>query len=479
MSLQTVFFLLLDLLLKGAAVLILATAAAWLLRGASAANRGAVWSSAFLVLLLLPLTLALQPQWSWISPRLAESRELLPPPGAVMSTSPTLPLSATEATPLDALMERLLDWQFALVAAWLAGACLLLIRRAAGTLQLWNLRRRSITPPSRILQLSREAADACQLRHPAAVRLSEDRTMPLTWGTWAPVILLPVESVDWHEDLLCIVLRHEYGHIHRRDARFRLLAQIACAFHWMNPLAWYAARELRLVQEQAADDLVLQAGVDPIAYADELVASVRRFLQPARTFEDALAMAQPSTLETRVNALLDERRDRRPLNRLFLCGSIASTALMLAGSAVAQISDKASPVTPQPAPTTPFPAASNATVPVHKFGEHPIKIDAENVSMVNDVALAEGKATLSYPGVKIAGDTIRYFPATRTAIAEGNVDFTAENRDRITGADAARVAFDYIGITGVDAVVEYNLQTKKFKALGKTKSVLKKMGEPE
>lgn len=103
-------------------------------------------------------------------------------------------------------------------------------------------------------------------------------------------------------------------------------------------------------------------------------------------------------------------------------------------------------------------------MPADKFGEHPIKIDAENTSVENGVALAVGNATLRYQGVRIAADTIRYFPATRMVIAQGNVDFTDENGNRITGADA---------------IVEYVLQTKKFKVFGKHKSVLKDMGEPK
>ena len=58
----------------------------------------------------------------------------------------------------------------------------------------------------------------------------------------------------------------------------QLLAQIACALHWFNPLVWFAAWRLGLERERACDDLVLASGVRPSAYAGHLLEIVTGLL---------------------------------------------------------------------------------------------------------------------------------------------------------------------------------------------------------
>ena len=46
----------------------------------------------------------------------------------------------------------------------------------------------------------------------------------------------------------------------RRDCLTHVIAQLACALYWFNPLAWIAARHVRTERERACDDLVLACG---------------------------------------------------------------------------------------------------------------------------------------------------------------------------------------------------------------------------
>lgn len=468
MTLQFAFPFLADLLMKSVSVLVLAFAVAWLLRCASAANRNAVWSTAFAILLLLPVTLAVQPRWSWFPRQQLQLSGMQHAQAAVKHVSQPLASQVNEAAAQSLSAWRLLDWRAAVVAVWLAGALLLLARRMVASIQLWKLKRRSISPPARILNLACETANSYRITRISEVRLSESLTVPLTWGFWRPVIMLPLEAVEWYEDILRIALRHEYAHVRRSDALFRLVAQIACAIHWMNPLVWRAARKLRLDQEQASDDLVLQAGVDPVTYADELVASVRRCLQPAEAFEHALAMAQPSTLEKRVNAVLDGDRDRRPLSRQLLVSSIAAMLLALAGSALAQVTATDITAAPQSADlrpanphfSAPRTAESNSSVPANPTPLQPnllgklLDIQAQHTSVENGVFVAKGSATFRDEYVRIAAQTIRYDPSTLILHASGNLEFTSPDGGRITGAESQ---------------LEYNLLTKRTKVSGKSK----------
>jgi hypothetical protein len=50
----------------------------------------------------------------------------------------------------------------------------------------------------------------------------------------------------------------------------QMLAHLACAFYWFNPLIWFAAHQLRLERERACDDFVLTAGTSGADYATHL-----------------------------------------------------------------------------------------------------------------------------------------------------------------------------------------------------------------
>ena len=70
--------------------------------------------------------------------------------------------------------------------------------------------------------------------------------IPMTWGVVHPVVLLPRTWRDWSQHQCRCVLLHELAHVHRRDVVFQLVARLAVAFHWFNPLVWYGLRQLRV-----------------------------------------------------------------------------------------------------------------------------------------------------------------------------------------------------------------------------------------
>lgn len=521
MDMENLFYSLADLLLKGVAIMTLASAMSVLFRRSSAARQDVIWSFAFVALLLLPFALLLPPQWSWMPTGDAVAQESAH--GARESIVLFVPQSSADLAPAGRTIPLVLpDGNVALLAVWLVGLAALLLRRAAGSFQIWRLARSSVTPPPRIAQLSREAALHFGLRRAAVLQLSPTIHVPLTWGTWRPVITLPVESVYWSEERLLIALRHEYAHIRRHDALTRLIAQLACAIHWLNPLAWLAAKKLRLLQEQAADDLVLASGVDPVVYADELVQTVRR-LQTSAVFQPALAMAQPGTLEERVLAVLDETRIRKGGNRAIVAAGAATAALSLAASAVAQVSPAKPDERSGPTGSAGAPPASSAApdasannwidlnimpasgiyegflrydwkgfipvgapvgapistldhvfstnftkrppepIPEEEFGKTPITIDAEEVRYEDGIPRAEGAAKLVYRAAVITADLLQYHPTTKTVFAWGKVEIIAQN--------GARTA-------GEAAIVEYNLLTDEAKYIGPYRPTPNSVGGP-
>jgi TonB family protein len=160
-----------------------------------------------------------------------------------------------------------------------------------------------------------------------------DAPMPLTWGILRPVVVLPDDAERWPEARLRTVLLHELVHVRRLDLLAQAVAQAACCLYWFHPLAWVALRQLRKERERACDDAVLLGGVAAHDYAGHLLDLVRALAAKRSPWADAPAMAESSDLESRVRALLDRGRNRRPLSRraaLVVAAAVVAVLLPLA-----------------------------------------------------------------------------------------------------------------------------------------------------
>jgi len=135
-----------------------------------------------------------------------------------------------------------------------------------------------------------------------------------TWGARRPCVLLPSHAPTWSEDRMRIVLSHELAHIARHDWIVQVAAEMLRAVAWFHPLMWMACTRLRRAAEQACDDAVLRRGIPAPAYAGHLI-ELARDCRPAVAFGSATPMADPSTLERRIVAMLNPRLDRQPISR--------------------------------------------------------------------------------------------------------------------------------------------------------------------
>jgi beta-lactamase regulating signal transducer with metallopeptidase domain len=355
-----------DLLLKSGALLALGAGLLLTWRKRSAANRHAISVAIFAALLLLPLTTLISPIWSFTLKEKADPAVSvrLPFPGT-SQTSPGQadPLSAEPASRSAVSPSVEIPWKWLALSVWLGGVLLLLARRGLIVLKLRTVVRRSeAIRDGRLRAIIEDLVKKSGVR--AEVRESALCRVPIVAGIVRPVVLLPLEAKDWNDGLIASALRHELGHIRRRDCVTRLLADIVRAFYWLNPLVWFAARQMRLVQEQACDDLVLNSGAPAGEYAGQLVEVVRHLGGDRFTAHHALAMAQPSTLETRVLAIVDATRDRSPrsVRGTFAGFAFVATALALGTAAQLRAADPEKPVAlASAAPDDDAPDTSNAS----------------------------------------------------------------------------------------------------------------------
>lgn len=280
------------LALKATLILAAAFAAAACLRRGPAAVRHFLWTAALAAILALPLA------------------SLAPPPAAVQVAfvEPAVVVAAAAApAPIPA---RNIPW---LAILYAAAAMLAAARFLTGAFRIARAARRAA--PSTL-------GDGFGVR---AV-LSPEIPVPLAWGMLRPVVVLPAAAASWPVDRLRSVLLHEAMHHRRRDLLAQAVAQTACCLYWWNPLAWLALARQRADRERACDDAVLRHGVAAHDYAAHLVDVVRAAANPR--WSGALAMADSSTLETRVRGVLDPHADRRPLTYR-AAAAVAAAALVL------------------------------------------------------------------------------------------------------------------------------------------------------
>lgn len=231
--------------------------------------------------------------------------------------------------------------------AWILGSVFMLGRFALAWMRLQTLRRQSSAFRS-------DAVDISGLRHRGRVfetleiRISptQEPRVPITWGCWKPVVLLPKSANDWPATRLTAVLLHEFGHVRRRDPLMQTFALLVCAIHWFNPFFWRAARKMEVDAEIAADDCAILAGLRPSSYAAELLHFAAQLApQPRSKTWIETAMAKEFTVENRLRAILEPASVRGPIGFwraamvnalvliLFISAGLSTKALPVGGQA--------------------------------------------------------------------------------------------------------------------------------------------------
>lgn len=302
----------LGLALRVGLVLGLALAAMGPLRKASSATRRLVLALAMVAALMLPAVSWLAPAWHVATPVAARSI------GVLVAGEP-LTVTATDGGSHVAM---------AAFMVWAIGALVVLGRLVVGLFESRAIARRAEPATS----WSATVAWAERVfGERVVVRATTELEAPAVTGLFAPVVLVPKGSEAWSEERKFAVLGHELAHVRQGDCLVQVVAQVVCALHWFDPLAWMVARRLRIERELAADDAVIAAGACASRYAEDLlaIAGVHRRLA------GALGMADGSPLVERVAAILSRGRKRSPLSggrATLVAGGVSVASLAIACS---------------------------------------------------------------------------------------------------------------------------------------------------
>lgn len=302
------------------------------MRGSSAAVRHRLWALGFVALAALPFLIGRVPNVEVAAPPLAS----FAPPSVRPSTLPAEPSSMEAAPPVENPLPESrpapetvgvtappLQVENVLTVVWGLGLAFSLARLG------WGLARAAA-----IARSGDPVPHDPDFGLPARSRLrTTDRLdVPVTFGLFRPIVLLPKEAVDWSADRLRAVALHEGAHIRRGDWAWSMLASLVRAAYWFHPLVGWAAGRLRAESEHAADDAVLRTGILPADYAEALV-EIAASLRTRRAPLAVLSVVERATLRSRVAAILCGAVARQPLTRrsaLAALTLVATTAVAFA-----------------------------------------------------------------------------------------------------------------------------------------------------
>jgi TonB family protein len=321
--------LLTALVIRPSVILLLGLLLAACFSKRSAALRHCILAAAmFGAAAVIPFSLAV-PAWEVSLP--AEATRVVRT--ATNTAAPAEPVAATQfasaavdVTPV-APAEVPFDWMPLAATAWAAGFLLSAGAILVGMARLSRVAARaSRVDDARSVGIARTIAAGYGIEREVILLQTDTLDLLATWGVLRPRVLLPAHARDWSEERLHVVLCHELAHVRRYDWFVQMAAEGLRTLLWFNPLTWIACRQLRRESEQACDDAVLGKGVPARAYASHLLELARKCRLPEFPWSSAMPMANPSTLERRITAMLNPRLDRQALSRR----AIAAIAVLLA-----------------------------------------------------------------------------------------------------------------------------------------------------
>ena len=330
--------------IKALVLLAFATGITLSLKRRAARVRAVVWSTAIAGCLLIPLVAPFLPSWTFPVPAALE--RFTSPPEQVVTVHALLESAQIDSATTTIHLPEIaisnsvekgfnVEWTLVIGVLWALGAATLLGRLGIGS---WRVRQaiRSAHPVNDPYWrwLLENALEQTGCRRTVRLLWSEAVDVPATVGFVRPTIVLPPRASMWLHDRRKAVLLHEAVHVARFDWPVRVIARIARAAYWFNPLIWWAVRRLDLEQELACDEEVLALGTGASDYACHLLGVARHAVPTPSPAIPALWMARRTHLEERIMTMLKRTTHRRVGIAVLIPAAIVMAAMVPALAAV-------------------------------------------------------------------------------------------------------------------------------------------------
>ena len=303
-----------------------------LMRKRSAAERSWVAHIGLFALVIMALAPLVLPRWNVEAPALLgnvpalETTAQAPAPHIATASAP---IGAQELPDLKASQPISISPEAAATAVYALPAAILLFITFLALARLIALRARAdVLVDGHWLSALARAQRRMGFKHGTALLTSNELASPISWGLMRPVIVLNDRAVEASGEAEAIIA-HELAHVARMDWVKLLLARVATALFWFNPLVWLLAREAHQLREEAADDAVLATDVVDTDYA-QLLVGVARHECPGLLLGAHGVAPSKSSLARRVARVLDGKSVRGPAARSFALGVFVGAVLVAA-----------------------------------------------------------------------------------------------------------------------------------------------------
>ena len=201
-----------------------------------------------------------------------------------------------------------------ILCIWAIGTFTMLIRLAFGLSRIRRLRRTATVADDSYQEICKRLAQQLNIIRPITVCFSDRIVSPISFGWLSPSILIPRKlNLEQFE----LVAAHELAHVQRLDWLTNLFSQVVGAIFFFHPIYHFLNRKLVHLRERICDDWVIQLTGARKNYAQCLLDLVRH---ENRAIPLALALNQPSQLESRIDSILKHNRrlDLKPKPRLLM-----------------------------------------------------------------------------------------------------------------------------------------------------------------
>lgn len=211
---------------------------------------------------------------------------LQPSPGQTVTVADTESSVNLKLVKTRAFFQRNFYW---ICFVWICGLVLLMTRLVGGYVYTRRLRNYQLIPlDSDWLQRVGAMAAKMGIRRKVVACCSPLTLVPLTIGTFKPVILFPVSAfTGLSADEIEAILAHELAHVVRNDYFFNIIQSLVEILFFYHPAVWIISAQIRSERENSCDNVAIAVTGNKIAYVKALAAVQMGQYQP----EPQLSMA--------------------------------------------------------------------------------------------------------------------------------------------------------------------------------------------
>jgi len=320
-----------------------------------------------------------------------------------------------------------------LVNFWFLGVLLFLFRLVNSLSEIRSLRKSSsLVTDFQLEKVLYRMAGKMGINPNIQLRTTNSGVSPLTFGTFKPIILLPAGLLlQLSPAQLEAIIAHELAHVKRNDYLVNLLLSGLEVIFFFHPCYWWMNNTLKELRENAADDLVMKAGIEP----KNLATSLAEVLNFAKQNPPELALAagkkRNPTLQ-RIKRMLGYPAQNYPQNPIISIPMLL-TLLLSAGLMASAQQDTPKPKEPVPPISTVAPMVSIASIAPISPDTSVIKKSAAPESPQsyhfgkNVMIFSDGEYSF-----RISGDTL--ISDKDTIILSGKTKVAFDNLQEFSGA---------------------------------------------